>query len=51
MAESKPAPSMQEIMSKASKKALSGGIAGMSAQAINVCTLMWMRTIMNYQYG
>jgi len=50
MAESKPAPSMQEIMSKASKKALSGGIAGMSAQAINVCTLMWMRTIMNYQY-
>merc|ERR1719263_483097 len=41
---------MSEIMSKASKKALSGGIAGMSAQAINVCTLMWMRTIMNYQY-
>jgi len=43
-------PSMSEILSKASKKALSGGIAGMGAQAINVLTLMWMRTIMNYQY-
>jgi len=41
---------MSEIMSKASKKALTGGIAGMGAQAINVLTLMWMRTIMNYQY-
>merc|ERR1719359_1846877 len=39
-----------DIMQKASKKALSGGLAGMGAQAINVCTLMWMRTIMNYQY-
>lgn len=37
-------------MTKASKSALRGGIAGMSAQAINVLTLMWMRTIMNYQY-
>merc|ERR1719199_2052163 len=43
-------PSMSEIMQKASKKALSGGLSGMAAQAINVLTLMWMRTIMNYQY-
>jgi len=43
-------PSMGEIMTKASKKALSGGLAGMAAQAINVLALMWMRTIMNYQY-
>jgi len=48
--EAKAPPSMSEIMSKASKKALSGGLAGMGAQAINVLTLMWMRTIMNYQY-
>jgi len=47
---SKEAPSLSEIMSKASKKALTGGLAGMGAQAINVLTLMWMRTIMNYQY-
>jgi len=46
----KDPPSMSEIMSKASKKALSGGIAGACAQAINVLALMWMRTIMNYQY-
>eukprot|EP00746_Dinoflagellata_sp_MGD_P132666 gnl/MRDRNA2_/MRDRNA2_66373_c0_seq1.p1 gnl/MRDRNA2_/MRDRNA2_66373_c0~~gnl/MRDRNA2_/MRDRNA2_66373_c0_seq1.p1 ORF type:complete len:288 (+),score=52.92 gnl/MRDRNA2_/MRDRNA2_66373_c0_seq1:98-961(+) len=50
-AQSKPAPkSIGEILTKASKSALRGGIAGMSAQAINVLTLMWMRTIMNYQY-
>jgi len=46
----KSPPNMSEIMSKAGKKALSGGLAGMSAQAVNVCTMMWMRTIMNYQY-
>jgi len=46
----KPVPSFSEILSKASKKALSGGLAGMGAQGINVLTLMWMRTIMNYQY-
>eukprot|EP00438_Fugacium_kawagutii_P008380 Skav236646 [mRNA] locus=scaffold691:45884:52245:+ [translate_table: standard] len=48
--QSKPAPSLSDIFTKASKKALSGGLAGMGAQAINVLTLMWMRTIMNYQY-
>eukprot|EP00425_Heterocapsa_triquetra_P043462 CAMPEP_0195078828 /NCGR_PEP_ID=MMETSP0448-20130528/20913_1 /TAXON_ID=66468 /ORGANISM="Heterocapsa triquestra, Strain CCMP 448" /LENGTH=289 /DNA_ID=CAMNT_0040111597 /DNA_START=82 /DNA_END=951 /DNA_ORIENTATION=- len=47
-----PAPevNMSEVLAKASKKALTGGLAGMGAQAINVLTLMWMRTIMNYQY-
>lgn len=39
-----------QILDRASKSALRGGIAGMSAQAINVLALMWMRTIMNYQY-
>merc|ERR1719411_1519888 len=46
----KEVPSFGAIMKRASKKALSGGLAGMGAQAINVLTLMWMRTIMNYQY-
>jgi len=52
MADSKPKtpPIFGEIVDKASKKALSGGLAGMGAQAINVLTMMWMRTIMNYQY-
>merc|ERR1719146_95156 len=50
-AQSKPAPkSIGDVFSKAAKSALRGGIAGMSAQGINVLALMWMRTIMNYQY-
>jgi hypothetical protein len=39
-----------EVLQKASGAAFRGGIAGASAQAINVVSLMWMRTIMNYQY-
>merc|ERR1712066_132963 len=50
VASKKEPPPMGEILAKASKKALSGGLAGMAAQAINVLALMWMRTIMNYQY-
>jgi hypothetical protein len=50
MSEQKAPPSLGEVLGKASKKALAGGIAGAAAQGINVCTLMWMRTIMNYQY-
>eukprot|EP00966_Prymnesium_polylepis_P183220 4245834-Prymnesium_polylepis.1 len=40
----------REILAKASKKALSGGLAGSIAGVIQVLTLMWMRTTMNYQY-
>eukprot|EP01066_Platyproteum_vivax_P010719 Platyproteum_vivax@DN4832_c0_g1_i1.p1 len=36
--------------SKAKESAFRGGIAGASAQVINVFALMWMRTTMNYQY-
>jgi hypothetical protein len=50
MAEAKATPSFSEILDKAGKKALAGGIAGAMAQSINVLALMWMRTIMNYQY-
>jgi Mitochondrial carrier protein len=38
------------IFEKASKKALGGGRAGASASVVQVCTLMWLRTSMNYQY-
>ena len=31
-------------------KALKSGVAGSSAMVVQVCTLMWMRTTMNYQY-
>merc|ERR1719473_2082941 len=39
-----------EIMKKAGKKALGGGLSGAAAMIIQVTTLMWMRTTMNYQY-
>ena len=36
-------------LNKAFTRAAQGGIAGASAMAIQVCTLMWMRTAINYQ--
>jgi hypothetical protein len=38
------------IFQKASKKALGGGKAGATAAVVQVCSLMWLRTSMNYQY-
>jgi len=40
----------KEIFDKATKKALSGGKAGASAAVVQVLSLMWLRTAMNYQY-
>lgn len=42
--------SLGDIIQHAGKKALSGGIPGMIAMALQVVTLMWMRTTINYQY-
>ena len=39
-----------EVISQAAGKAFNGGVAGASASAIQVATLMWLRTAMNYQY-
>ena len=38
-----------EILQKAKNRALGSGGAGATAMVIQVCSLMWMRTIMNYQ--
>ena len=38
------------IMAKAAKKAIGGGLSGALAGVIQVLTLMWLRTTMNYQY-
>ncbi|GLI70756.1 hypothetical protein VaNZ11_015784 [Volvox africanus] len=46
----KPKKSIGDIMSVAGKKALSGGVPGMVAMAIQVLSLMWLRTTINYQY-
>jgi rRNA maturation endonuclease Nob1 len=45
-----PAASFNDKLAAAGKRALGGGIAGASAMVLQVCSLMWMRTIMNYQY-
>ena len=39
-----------EAVSHALAKGWHGGKSGAMAMGINVCTLMWIRTIMNYQY-
>ena len=40
----------KEIIDKATRKALGGGRAGATAAVVQVCSLMWLRTAMNYQY-
>lgn len=45
-----PELSTAEIFEKARKRALAGGLAGSAAMAIQVSSLMWLRTTMNYQY-
>ena len=42
--------SLNEILYKSWKRALGGGIPGALAGVIQVLTLMWLRTTMNYQY-
>jgi hypothetical protein len=38
------------VLQKAAKRAGQGGLAGAAAMGINVMSLMWMRTAINYQY-
>ena len=38
------------ILKKAAKRAIGGGLSGAIAGVVQVLTLMWMRTTMNYQY-
>lgn len=38
------------ILKKSSKRALGGGKAGAAAAVVQVCSLMWLRTSMNFQY-
>jgi len=47
---SKAEKSMGDILSSAGTRALSGGVPGMVAMGIQVCSLMWLRTTVNYQY-
>ena len=38
------------VLAKAARRAGEGGLAGAAAMGINVCSLMWIRTTINYQY-
>eukprot|EP00550_Attheya_septentrionalis_P010129 CAMPEP_0198300832 /NCGR_PEP_ID=MMETSP1449-20131203/49636_1 /TAXON_ID=420275 /ORGANISM="Attheya septentrionalis, Strain CCMP2084" /LENGTH=391 /DNA_ID=CAMNT_0044002761 /DNA_START=156 /DNA_END=1328 /DNA_ORIENTATION=+ len=49
-ANSKSAVDLEGILKQASKKALGGGKAGAAAAVVQVGSLMWLRTAMNYQY-
>lgn len=42
--------SIMQIFKESGQKALGGGISGAVAMGVNVLTLMWMRTTINYQY-
>ena len=42
--------SFREIAQIAAARAYAGGLAGGAAMAVNVTTLMWMRTTINFQY-
>ncbi|GAB0494415.1 hypothetical protein MMPV_005708 [Pyropia vietnamensis] len=42
--------SFSEVLSLATSKALRGGLPGAAAMGIQVTTLLWLRTTMNYQY-
>eukprot|EP01038_Epipyxis_sp_PR26KG_P010415 gene10415-13991_t len=48
--EEKPKLDTWAILQKAARRAGEGGLAGAAAMAINVCSLMWIRTTINYQY-
>eukprot|EP01128_Nolandella_sp_AFSM9_P010139 TRINITY_DN6964_c0_g1_i1.p1 TRINITY_DN6964_c0_g1~~TRINITY_DN6964_c0_g1_i1.p1 ORF type:complete len:329 (-),score=83.77 TRINITY_DN6964_c0_g1_i1:152-1003(-) len=41
---------MREVLARAGRRALGGGTAGAIAMFVQVTSLMWMRTTMNYQY-
>ena len=38
------------VLAESWKKATNGGLAGASAMAVQVGSLMWLRTTMNYRY-
>ena len=50
MSVNKGKKTFNEIIELSSQKALRGGLAGSSAMVLQVTSLMWLRTTMNYQY-
>lgn len=44
------ASSLWTVLRSSTSQALCGGVAGASAMALQITSLMWLRTIMNFQY-
>ena len=40
----------KELLNKSFERAVGGGLAGTTAMGVQVCSLMWLRTTVNYQY-
>merc|ERR1712087_449492 len=47
---SKKEVELSTVLKKAANRAIGGGVAGAAAMVINVSTLMWIRTTVNFQY-
>jgi hypothetical protein len=45
-----PKKTTSEVLSTAIDRGIQGGMAGAAAMTINVLTMMWLRTTINYQY-
>jgi hypothetical protein len=43
-------PTVKQVLQQSAQKAISGGKAGATASIVQVLSLMWLRTSMNYQY-
>lgn len=43
-------PSFQKAVVSSLKDAIGGGIPGAAAMGVQVLSLMWLRTVLNYQY-
>lgn len=41
---------VKDVLMKALRRAGEGGLSGAAAMGVNVCSLMWIRTTINYQY-
>ncbi|KAH7619930.1 hypothetical protein Ndes2526B_g05174 [Nannochloris sp. 'desiccata'] len=48
--QAKESQPLSEVLRNAGRKALGGGIPGAVAMGLNVLSLMWLRTTINYQY-
>ncbi|KAK9821777.1 hypothetical protein WJX81_000061 [Elliptochloris bilobata] len=48
--QAKEAEPLSEVLKRAGKRALGGGLPGAAAMGIQVLSLMWLRTTVNYQY-